>query len=93
MQLFHIFLSLSFFLTPSDRGTQVFRSFGVLETLSLREPIFVLDGETADDGGFGIYYGLGYTVKMEKHIDAEGGAVLDAVELRLLGKTVAASIT
>ena len=61
--------------------------------LSLREPIFVLAGETADDGGSGIYYGFGYTVKMEKHIDAEGGAVLDAVELRLLGKTVAAAIT
>lgn len=35
---------------------------------NFKEPIFVVAGETADDGGSGTYYGLGYKVKMEKTI-------------------------
>ena len=34
----------------------------------LKEPLFVVAGLTADDGGSGIYYGLGYKVKMEKGV-------------------------
>ena len=34
---------------------------------SFLEPVFVMAGETADDGGSGIYYGLGYKVKIEKN--------------------------
>ena len=30
----------------------------------LKEPIFVIAGTTADDGGTGTYYGLGYKVKI-----------------------------
>ena len=37
-----------------------------LRCSNFKEPIFVVQGVTADDGGSGTYYGLGYNVKMEK---------------------------
>lgn len=59
---------------------------------SLKAPIFVISGETADDGGSGEYYGLGYTVKIKKYIDAEYGVCIESVEMYVLGKIVSASI-
>lgn len=60
---------------------------------TFREPIFAFASTTADDGGSGVYHGLGYKVKTEKRIDAEYGEVLVSVEMTVLGKTVAAAIT
>ncbi len=59
---------------------------------SLKAPIFVVPGKTADDGGSGKYYGLGYTVKIKKYIDAEYGVSIESVEMYVLGKIVSASI-
>ncbi len=59
---------------------------------NLEEPIFAVASVTADDGGSGTYRGLGYTVELEKHIDAEYGAVTDSVEMRLFGILVFAAI-
>ena len=55
-------------------------------------PIFVVAGETADDGGSGIYYGLGYKVNVEKSISAEYGEQLEKVEMYLFGKFIAGAI-
>lgn len=61
---------------------------------SFMEPIFVVPVEsTADDGGSGIYQGLGYTVKVEKYMDAEYGIVLSSVEMSVFGQVIAASIS
>ena len=61
---------------------------------SLKRPLFVVSAEsTADDGGSGTYRGLGYTVDMEVYIDAEYGLCVSAVEMKVLGKVVAASIS
>jgi hypothetical protein len=60
---------------------------------SLKEPLFVVPGPTADDGGSGTYYGIGYTVEVEKHIDAAYGLCVDSVEMKMLGKVVSASIS
>ena len=48
---------------------------------NFKEPIFVFSGVTADDGGSGTYYGLGYKVKIEKTVSAEYGPTLVKVEL------------
>lgn len=62
-------------------------------TMSLKEPIFAVPPTvTADDGGSGAFRGLGYTVEVEKHLDAEYGTKIVSVEMKLLGKTVAAAI-
>jgi len=37
-----------------------------LRCRNFKMPIFVVAGETADDGGSGIYHGLGYKVNVEK---------------------------
>lgn len=62
---------------------------------SLREPVFVIanSDRLADNGGSGTYYGLGYTVEIEKKVDAEVGLTLVSVEMRMFGKVIAASIT
>ena len=57
------------------------------------EPVFVVAGEeTADDGGSGIYYGLGYQVKVEKNISAEGGPELIKVEMYMFDKFITGAI-
>ena len=62
-------------------------------TLNLKEPIFAVPPSiTADDGGSGAFRGLGYTVEVEKYLDAEYGTKIVSVEMKLLGKTVAAAI-
>lgn len=62
-------------------------------TMSLKEPIFAVPPSvTADDGGSGVFRGLGYTVGVEKHIDAEYGVKIVSVEMRMFGKIVAAAI-
>ena len=38
--------------------------------VNLKMPIFVISGEAADDGGSGTYYGLGYSVEVEKYVSA-----------------------
>jgi len=59
---------------------------------NFKEPVFVVAGETADDGGSGIYYGLGYKVKIEKNISAEYGQRLTRVEMYILDRFVAGAI-
>lgn len=59
---------------------------------SFKEPIFVVAGETADDGGSGIYYGLGYKVKIEKTISAQYGPALIKVEMYIFDKLIASAI-
>ena len=62
-------------------------------TMSLKEPIFAVPPSiTADDGGSGAFRGLGYTVEVEKYLDAEYGTKIVSVEMKLLGKTVVAAI-
>ena len=56
------------------------------------EPVFVVAGQTADDGGSGIYYGLGYKVKIEKNISAEYGSELTSVEMYMFDKFITGAI-
>lgn len=61
---------------------------------SLREPLFAVSrGVTADDNGSGTYQGLGYTVSIEKDIDAEYGPCIRSVEMKMFGKVISASTT
>lgn len=61
---------------------------------SLKEPIFVIQIDaSADDGGSAKYLGLGYTVEVEKYVDAEYGTILSSVEMKVFGQVIAASIT
>ena len=55
-------------------------------------PVFVVAGETADDGGSGIYYGLGYKVKVEKNISVEYGPELVKVEMYMFDKFITGAI-
>lgn len=57
-----------------------------------KEPIFVAPGVTADDGGSGIYYGLGYKVKIEKTISAEYGPTLVKIEMYMFDKFIVGAI-
>lgn len=56
-------------------------------------PIFVIASETADDGGSGTYYGLGYEVKVEKNISADYGVLIEKVEMYMFDKIVIGAIT
>ena len=61
---------------------------------ALKEPIFVIaTGNTADDGGSGTYQGLGYTVHIQKYMDVEYGVSISAIEMKVFGKVIVASIT
>ena len=60
---------------------------------NFKEPIFVVSGVTADDGGSGTYYGLGYKVKMEKNISAEAGPALVKVEMYIFDKFITGAIS
>ena len=60
---------------------------------NFKMPIFVVAGETADDGSSGIYYGLGYKVNVAKSISAEYGGQLEKVELYFFDKFIAGAIT
>lgn len=60
---------------------------------NFKEPIFVIAGETADDGGSGIYYGLGYKVEIEKNISAEYGIQLLKVEMYIFDKFITGAIS
>ena len=57
-----------------------------------KEPIFVKAGVTADDGGYGTYYGLGYKVKIEKTLSAEYGQTLVKVEMYMFDKFIVGAI-
>ena len=59
---------------------------------NLKMPIFVIPGETADDGGSGTYYGLGYSVDVEKNISAEYGEQIESVEMFIFDKFVGGAI-
>lgn len=63
-----------------------------LRCANLKMPIFVIPGETADDGGSGTYYGLGYVVEVKKHISAEYGAQMESVEMYVLNKCISGAI-
>ena len=58
----------------------------------LKEPIFVVAGVTADDGGSGIYYGLGYKVKMEKRILPEYGPTLLKIDMYLFDMFIVGAV-
>lgn len=59
---------------------------------NLKMPIFVIPGETVDDGGSGTYYGLGYSVDVEKNISAEYGIQIESVEMYIFDKFVGGAI-
>ena len=59
---------------------------------NLKMPIFVIPGETADDGGSGTYYGLGYSVEVEKNVSAEYGIQIESVEMYIFDKFVGGAI-
>ena len=63
-----------------------------LRCRNFKEPIFVVAGVTADDGGSGTYYGLGYKVKIEKTISAEYGTELVKVEMYMFDKFITGAI-
>ena len=60
--------------------------------LNVKMPIFVIPGETADNGGSGTYYGLGYSVGVEKNISAEYGDQIESVEMYIFDKCIAGGI-
>ncbi len=59
----------------------------------MQDPVFARATVTSDDGGSGLYKGLGYTIEIEKHIDPDFGVITDSVEMRLFGALVFAAIT
>lgn len=59
---------------------------------NLKMPIFVIPGETADDGGSGTYYGLGYSVEVEKNVSAEYGIQIESVKMYIFDKFVGGAI-
>ena len=59
---------------------------------NFKEPIFVLGSGAADDGGSGMYYGLGYKVEIEKTISAEFGLELVKVEMYIGNKFITGAI-
>lgn len=63
-----------------------------LRCSNFKEPIFVVAGITADDGGSGIYYGLGYKVKIEKTMSVEYGPTLVRVEMYMFDKFIVGAI-
>ena len=56
-------------------------------------PIFVRARETADDGGSGTYYGLGYRVEVKKNISVDYGTLLEKVEMYMFDKCIMGAIT
>ena len=57
-------------------------------------PIFVRAKETADDGGSGTYYGLGYRVEITKNTSADYGTLLEKVEMyNIFDKMIMGAIT
>ena len=59
---------------------------------NLKMPIFVVAKDTADDGGSGTYYGIGYRVEVEKRISMEYGIQLISTEMYVGDKFVAGAI-
>ena len=57
-----------------------------------KEPIFVVSGVTADDGGSGTYYGLGYKVKIQKTMSVEYGTTLLKVEMYMFDKFIVGAV-
>ena len=59
----------------------------------LEKPLFAMGIATADDGGSGMYQGLGYSVKLDGELTAEYGYVVRSVEMYALGQFVFGAIT
>ena len=59
----------------------------------LEKPLFAMGINTADDGGSGLYQGLGYSVEIDGELTAEYGYVVNEVSMYLLGSLVFAAIT
>ncbi|MGN1300948.1 MAG: hypothetical protein ACI4U9_00185 [Clostridia bacterium] len=59
---------------------------------NFKMPIFVVAGATADDGGSGTYYGLGYKVEVKKNLSAEYGVQLEKVEMYMFNKFITGAI-
>ena len=53
------------------------------------EPVFVIAFATADDGGSGIYRGLGYSAEIDKYLHVDYGVITTGVELHFFGRTIA----
>ena len=64
-----------------------------LRVSHFREPMFVLYGVTADDGGSYTGQGLGYTVVVEKYITPDGASALESVTMTILDRVITAAIT
>ena len=60
---------------------------------NLEKPMFAIGIDTADDGGSGTYYGIGYTVEIDGELSAEYGYQIRHAEMYLLGQLVFAAIT
>ena len=58
-----------------------------------RDPLFVLHGVTADDGGSYTGQGLGYTVVVDKYITPDGASGLVSVTMTVFDRVIAAAIT
>ncbi len=59
----------------------------------LREPVFARSaGVAADDGGSAMYIGLGYTVQVNRFLDAQGQSRIQSVTMHLFGRTIAGGI-
>lgn len=63
-----------------------------LRCANFKMPIFVIAEETADDGGSGTYYGLGYRVEVKKSLSAEYGAQLEKVEMYIFNRFITGAI-
>ena len=60
---------------------------------NLKSPIFVIaSDDIKKDGGSGIYYGLGYSVEIEKELDIESGVNVISVQMKIFDKIISASI-
>ena len=60
---------------------------------NLKMPIFTIPENTADDGGSGTYYGLGYSVEVEKNISAEYGTQIEKIEMYIFDNFIGGGIT
>ncbi len=56
--------------------------------ISFDKPKFCIAPITADDGGSGNYYGLGYSFFIDGHLDAEDGFQVDKYTYKIFGFNV-----
>lgn len=59
---------------------------------SLKTPIFTIKSNIKDDLGSGTYYGLGYSIEIQKMRFPEKDIAIEFSEMYILGKLINASI-